>query len=247
MQKPTGFYILLGSVVLSLLFLVGSYVIPWKNITWGKLQLLPADTVTVAGEAKSQQRSQVARFTAGVNAVNDDKQVAINEVNRKVEAIIAAVKEFGIKAEDIKTQSLSVYQRQESYYEEGRQKARPGQWDVGNSIEITLRDVDRASALASVLTRSGATNIYGPNFSLEDTTEAQNALIDEAMKNARKKAELMAQAAGRKIRRVVSVAEGGVSAQPPVILRMEGGGGGAPVEPGTGTVYKTVTVVFELE
>ncbi|MFZ5845430.1 MAG: SIMPL domain-containing protein [Patescibacteria group bacterium] len=247
MQKPTGFYLLLSSFLVVIVLLAGSYFLPWKNITWGKLQLLPADTVTVIGEAKSQQRSQVARFTAGVSAVNDDKQAAINEVNRKVEAIIAAVKEFGIKSEDIKTQSLNVFQRQETYYEEGRQKSRPGQWDVGNSIEVTLRDVDRASALASVLTRSGATNIYGPNFSLEDTTEAQNALIDEAMKNARQKAELIAQAAGRKIRRVVSAAEGGVSAQPPVVLRMEGGGGGGGVEPGTGTVHKTVTVVFELE
>lgn len=247
MPKPTGFYLLLASILIAVFLLVGSYFMPWKNKTWGKLELLPAETVTVVGEAKSEQRSQIALFIAGVSAINDDKQTAINEVNRKVEAIIDAVKEFGVKSEDIKTQSLSVIQRQETYYEEGRQKSRPGQWEVGNSIEITLRDVDRASALASVLSRSGATNVYGPNFSLEDTTETQNALVDEAMKNARQKAELIAQAAGRKIRRVVSVTEGGAVTQLPPVMQRVGGGGGGPIEPGTGTVYKTVTVTFEFE
>lgn len=246
MHKDTGVAIIIASIVLGAVLLLGSYLIPWNSVSWGRLKLLSGESITVTGEAKTQQKSQVASFTAGVTSVGDDKTIVINEVNRKVQAIIDAAKAFGIKADDIKTQNLNVYQNEETYYEDGRQKIRPGQWRVNNNVEIKLRDVDRASQLTDVVSRAGATNMYGPNFGLDETDDAENGLIDEAMKDARKKALLMAKAANRKIKRVVNVVEG---FSQPSYIRMEGagGGGGGGFEPGTGTVSKTLTVTFELE
>src|SRR3989344_3187142 len=224
-----------------------SFVFPWSMVDWGSFALKPARTVTVVGEARSQKKSEIASFSAGVNAIGDDKEKAIAEVNGKVAAIIASVKEFGIKAEDIKTQNLNIYQNQETYYEEGRQKQRPGQWSVSNSIEMKLHDVDRASSLAELLGKSGANNVYGPNFSLdEDPTEA-DSLFSEALENAKEKAGNVAKASGKKLGNVLSITEGVSSNGPIPSCRMEGaGGGGAGLEPGSGTVSKSVTVVFEL-
>lgn len=224
-----------------------SLFIPWSTVDWGSFSLKPARTVTVVGEARSQKKSEVASFTAGVNAVGDDKEKAITEVNDKVAAIIASVKEFGIKSEDIKTQNLNIYQNQETYYEEGRQKQRPGQWSVSNSIEIKLRDVDRASSLADLLGKSGANNVYGPNFTLDDDPAAADALFSEAIDNAKSKADRVAKAAGKSLGKVLSITEGVSSSGPVPMYRMEGGGGGgAGLEPGSGTISKSVTVVFEL-
>lgn len=235
---------IISVVVLAFLIGVGAMFLP----SWGRFELKPTRTVTVVGEAKSQEKSQIAIFSAGVNAYNDDKTAAVNEVNKKVEAIIEAVKEFGVTTEDIKTQSLNIYQNQDQYYEDGRQKYRPGQWNVGNTVEIKLRNVDRAATLASVLTKSGATNVYGPNFTFDDTSEQSTALLDAAFKNAETKAAKVAQSTGRTLGKVVSVVEAGASQQP-VMFKMEGGGGGGggAVEPGSGTVSKSVTVTFELE
>ena len=246
-MKDTGVAIIIGAIVLAAFLLLGSFVIPWNSVSWGRIKLLPGESITVTGEAKTQQRSQVGTFSSGVSSVGDDKDTVMNEVNQKTQAIIDAAKAFGIKAEDIKTRDMNVYRGEENYYEDGRQKSRPGQWRVSNNIEVKLRDVDRASALTDVLSRAGATNIYGPNFTLDETDEAENALIDEAMKDAREKAGLMAKAANRKIKRVVNIVEG--YAPQPQYLRMEGGGGGGGggYEPGTGTVSKTLTVTFELE
>lgn len=247
MHKDTGVAIIIAAIVLGAVLLLGSFVIPWNSVSWGRIKLLPGESITVTGEAKSQQKSQVASFTAGVTSVGDDKTMVINEVNRKVQAIIDAAKAFGIKSDDIKTQNLNVYQNEETYYEDGRQKIRPGQWRVNNNVEIKLRDVDRAAQLTDVVSKAGATNMYGPNFGLDETGDAENGLIDEAMKDARKKAILMAKAANRKIKRVVNIVEGYVPQ--PNYFRMEGagGGGGGGFEPGTGTVSKTLTVTFELE
>lgn len=236
--------IVLGAVM-GIVFLAGLYFVPWRSVTWGKFKLSPGDTVTVTGEAKTKQRNQKATFSAGVNAVSDNKDTAVSEVNRKIGAIVEAVKAFGIKAEDIKTQNLNVYQGEETYYEDNRQKVRPGQWRVSNTVEITLSDVDRAGGLTDILTKSGATNIYGPNFTIDDTADVEGGLIEEAMKNAREKAMRVAAASGRKLGKMVSFSEG---YQPVPVYRMEGGGagGGGGYEPGTATVTKTVTLTFEL-
>lgn len=203
--------------------------------------------VTVTGEAKSQQKTQVATFNAGVSVTNDNKDTAVGEVNKKIQVVIDAVKGFGIKEEDIKTQNLSIYQMDETYYEEGSPKSRPGQWRVSNDVSIKLRDIERASSLVDLLTKSGATSVYGPSFALDDTQEAEADLVDQAIKNAREKAEAMAKASGRKLGKVVTVSEGASSPPGIFALSERGGGGGAPIEPGSQTVSKTVTVTFELK
>lgn len=239
--------IIIFAMVLGAVLLAGTFVIPWQFMRWGSVDLGQSPTVTVTGEGETKQRTQVATFNAGVSSINDNKDTAISEVNQKVSAIINAVKGFGVPAEDVQTQNLSVYQNEEQYYEEGRQKMRPGQWRVNNTVEIKLREVERASDLTSILTQSGATNVYGPNFTLDDTKSAQTELLSAAITNAREKAEKIAASSNRKLGKTISVVEG--SAVSPVTFFGDrgGAGGGGPVEPGTGTISKTVTMTFELK
>lgn len=197
------------------------------------------DSVTVTGEAKSEQKTQVATFNAGVMVISDNKESAVNEVNTKMEAIIASVKNFGVEAKDIKTQNLSIYQQEQP---------RTGEWRVSNDISIKLRDVDKATDLTSLLTASGATSVYGPSFTVDDTGQAESGLVEQAIKNAREKAEIMAAASGRKVGKVVKISEGySAPGLYPMAERSMAGGGGAPLEPGSQTVTKSVTVVFELK
>ncbi len=118
---------MLFAIVIGVVLLVSAcFFLPLSKIRWGKMELSPARTITVIGEAEGQQKSQIAQFTAGVNAVGDNKEELISEVNKKIEALISSVKKFGIAEKDIKTQNLSVYQGEETYYDsEGRQKSRP--------------------------------------------------------------------------------------------------------------------------
>lgn len=245
--KTNLFYIFFGAIISIIFFLSGLYLIPWQEINWGKIHLLPGKTITVLGEAETQEKNQIASFTAGVTVVNDNKDIAIEEVNQKIKTIIESVKSFGIKSEDIKTQNLSIYQGEETYYEEERQKRRSGQWTVSNSISIILRDIERASNLADLLSKTGATHVSGPNFSLDETQATEKSLLEKAINNAKEKGEAIAQASGRKLGKIINVSEG---YQTPSIFRSLEGmemGGGTPVEPGTSAIRKTVTVIFELE
>lgn len=243
---------ILASIILPIVFLVLVFVslmfLPLKNLKLGKITVNPAATITVIGEAKLQQRNQIASFTAGVTALSDKKEDAVNEVNSKIQTLIQSVKDFGIKEEDIQTQNISIYQREESYYEEGTSKSRVGQWNVSNSIQITLRDINKASELTNLLSASGANNVYGPNFSLENTKESEQELLGLALDDARRKAMTMAEKNNKAVGDVVSITEGSGNYSP-----YYGFGGGmeakavdAPTEVGSSTVYKSVTVIYEI-
>jgi uncharacterized protein YggE len=226
------------------------YFFPWKYITWGKIVMSPERMVTVTGFAESKEKNEIASFNAGVNSVKDVKDEAVKEVNGKINAITAAVKEFGVSTDDIQTQSMSVYQRQESYYDNGVQKSKPGQWDVNNTITITLRDVAKANGLADLLTKSGATNVYGPSFQLDTSKKAEDTLMADAIADARVKADAMAKASGTSLGVIISVSEGSSSnAIYPIYAKTEGmgGGGGTSLQSGSTSISKTVTVVWSLK
>lgn len=233
------------------ILLGGIYFIPWRNLNWGKLELMPASTITVTGEATGIEKNQLASFTAGVTASGADKESTINEVNQKVEALIAAIKNFGIKEEDIKTQNISVSEQREPIEIWGKTNGEY-KWHVNNSVVITLRDVERTSELASLLGESGATNIYGPNFRVDQDNLNEDGLMTQAIEDARAKAEKIATASNRKLGKVISVSESGTT--PTYKYALSAGGGIAmdeissvPVEPGTTKTYKSVLVIFELK
>lgn len=240
-QNPNTIFF--GVVVFAVLVLLASaYFFPWSNISWGRVVLAPPRLITVTGLASEQQENQVAQFSAGVSAVNNDKESAVEAVNEAMNTLVEDIKAFGIASGDIQTENLSVFQ------EETPQR-RPGPWRVNNSVTVILRDIDRAAELSDLLTKSGATNIFGPNFMLDPEARPEDALLGDAVNNAREKAEVLAQASGGKLGKIVSVSEGSAPGfVGPVLARLEAGGGGStPVEPGGSLISKQVSVTFELE
>ncbi|KKS94586.1 MAG: hypothetical protein UW68_C0029G0012 [Candidatus Collierbacteria bacterium GW2011_GWB1_44_6] len=236
-----------------LMILGAVYFFPWGDITWGRVILKNEAVVTVTGYAESEEKNQVAMFSAGVTSINDNKDTAVNEVNTKMTALIMVVKNFGIDEADIQTQQASVYQMQENLDPTliGRGGVKLGQWNASNTISITLRDVDKAGELTDILNQSGANNVYGPNFQLDTSKKAEDKLMGAAVADAKVKAEAMAAASGAKLGKVVSINESGTASPVyPLFARAEAKSMDlavpAPVEVGTTKISKTVTVVWSL-
>lgn len=233
---------IVGAVIVIFILL---FLLPLRNINWGKINIAQDQGITVTGEAETKLKNQIASFSAGVNVNKANKDEAVKEVNEKMNKLIDDVKAFGIKAEDIKTQGISISEGE-------RYETKQKEWYVGNSIEIILREVDKTSELTDLLSKSGANNVYGPNLRLDDGNTAEKALYDAAMKDAREKAELIVKSAGRKLGKVLSVMDSNsVNYGRPYLLSAKEGLGGAdmaaPIEAGATTVSKSITVVFEMK
>ncbi len=249
-MRSTAHGLLLSALILPLVFMAATYGLRELGVDWATVSLKPASTITVTGYGSEQQQNQVAEFSAGVTSLGNDRAAAVQEVNTKTQELVSAIKEFGIAEEDIKTQNLSVNQDENVVYEGDRQVSRPGQWRVNNTISIKLRDVERASELADLLSGSGATNVYGPNFMTDAQIANEDKLLKAAIEDAHEKALAMAAGAGKQLGETVAIVESG-SAVPYAMLNMArvegGGGGGASVLPGSSEVSKTVTVTYELK
>jgi len=232
----------------------------WLPINWGSLELAPTATVTVTGQADGQQINQIASFTASVMVSDADKEIATQTVNKQMEQLITQLKEFGIADKDLRTDQISVYEYKEPepeilLFQDSMPPSPPrdGQpmWQASNTIHVTLRDISKASELATLLTNSGATDVYGPNFTVDDTTDLDHQLLTEAMEDARTKAELLLAGTNQKIKKVISISETGDNSY--FALPMAGGGVmradssiDVPIEPGSQTIYKSIVVIFEI-
>lgn len=225
--------------------LIAVFLIPWRLVNWGKIETLPASTITVTGEAKSEEPTQIARFSVGVNAQGDTKESVTNEVNTKMADVIQKIKDFGIPDEDIRTQNISVYENQGLEIQTfPPQKTSP--WTANNSVSIVLRDITKASALSDLLNQTGANQVSGPSFSLDDTSAAEAQLLRDAIDDAKEKATKVAESSGRRLGKIITVTEGAGSSPVFALDSAVRSSAPTPVEPGTQTVSKSVTVIFEL-
>ena len=230
-------------VLFLFLFFAGVLLLPWKRVDWGKLRLSTERTITVSGVAKMQERNQIARFTVGAEETGSSKSAVVNEVNASMEEVIGLVKQFGVEEKDIKTQRVSVNE-----FTDWRDKIK--KWRASNSVEVILREVDRASELADLLNESVATQVYGPSLSVDDTSEAEAELLGRAVEKAREKAELLLEASGEELGEIVSINEGAstsIRSLPMMEIGGDESGLKAPVEVGSTEISKTVTVIFEIK
>ncbi len=243
----------LGTIVV---LVVTVTVLPISNINWGRISVLPAATITVTGTSQSDVANSEAMFGATVTITNADKATAVNAVNTKMTALISALKTFGIADKDIKTQTVNVYQMSSPgpqtliYPVPPQGTGGNGDWQAMNSITITLRDVSKASGLIDLLNNSGATNVYGPNFNTGKNVSSSDAdLLSKAVADAKSKAETIAKSGGQSIGKMINVVENGSGIYPVFAASAKDSLGSvpSPVQPGTSTLSKSVTVVFELK
>jgi uncharacterized protein YggE len=238
---------------ITVLVAIATY-LPIDKINWGRVSILPAATITVTGEAQSNVVNQKASFSATISVTNADKQTAVNKVNQEMTDLIKALKNFGIADADITTQQVSVYQMptvqpQTLIYPAPPVPASSGDWQASNTITINLNDVSKATDVSDILNKSGATNVYGPNLSAGNNTAQTDAdLLSEAVANARKKAESIAKSGNQTVGKMINVQENGGNYPMPLFATKDSSGGvGTPIQPGTTTLSKSVTVIFELK
>ncbi|MBW6441874.1 SIMPL domain-containing protein [Patescibacteria group bacterium] len=206
-------------------------------------------TITVTGTSKGDYANQVSTYYLTLEYHNKEKDKAVEELNEKSKEAVEKIKEFGIDSNDIKTQNMNVYQREEAYLDQGVTKYKSDEWYASYSIEVTLRDLSRSIELTGLLTTIESASMWGPNLRIDDSETDSDELLISAMEDARQKAERMAKSMGGRVGKVLKIDEGMTSGDYYGLMRTDvglGSGEGAPIEPGTSSVSKSVTVTFEL-
>jgi uncharacterized protein YggE len=201
--------------------------------------------ITVTGTGKVKMKPEVVRFTAGVQKFSENIDDALAQEKTATTAIVTVLKESGVKEEDIKTAYFSVWPQTSDYYENNLRRTKISGYQVSNTVEVKLGDINRISEILRKVIGAGANNVSGLSFGADNPTEQEFQAREKAIQDARQKAEKMARIAGKRLGPVVSITES-YSPSPAYKLEGAGGGGGPTIESGGLEVTQTVTVVFSL-
>lgn len=161
-------------------------------------------TLSATGEVK--QKPDIARIRVSVRNRAPTPEEALDENSRRMEKVLAAIRQLGLAEKDIQTEGVSVTQNWKQKKGEGT--AEPDGYDASNQISVTVRKLDQLGAIYTGITRSGADNIWGPGFAVENQSPAFDQARALAAKNAHDEAERVAKNFGLRVRRVLSVYQG---------------------------------------
>lgn len=210
----------------------------------------PMTTLTISAEARMQAQPDLATISAGVVAQAPTAQAAMRETAEKMRAMLAALRKAGVDDKDMQTAGVSL--NPQYRYGENQPPVLVG-YQASNTVTVRLRALDRVGATLDALVGQGANQINGPTFSLAEPEAVLDKARVEAVRRARARADLYAQALGLKVVRILTVQEGGGMVPPPpmpvmarAMVLAESGGQANQVVPGELDFSATVVLTVEL-
>ena len=195
-------------------------------------------------------KPDIVDIGAGVTSQASTAVEAMRINAREMNAVIDRIKALGIKDKDIQTTGINLSAQYDYDQSTSRQVFRG--YQASNRVNVTLREVPRAGEVLDALVAAGATDINGPNFSLDDDTGARAQARKAAFEKARAQAEEYARWSGFSGVRLLEINES-VAAGPPMPYAqsaerkmMDVNAAPTPVEPGLVGTMVSLTVKFEM-
>ena len=123
-------------------------------------------------------------------------------------------------------------------------------YEVRDTIEIKIRDLSKADDVLEGVVTSGANEVGGLQFGIDDETAVKAATRKAAIEDAKKKAKILAHDLGIRLKRIVSFSESGDGV--PIYPQIFRGAASADsvsaapqVAPGEQEVRSQVTITYE--
>jgi uncharacterized protein len=202
----------------------------------------PREGITVTGVGRVETTPNEALFSLGVSTSGATARAALAANSEAMRKVLAALAAAGIDEKDIKTETVSVGPN----YDEG---VGSSGYTARNSVSVRIRDLSKAGTVLDAASRAGANEVYGPTLTRGNREQIEAKALEDAVANARKRAEALADAAGIRIGRVTAIVEGSTGGPQPWLLERAAADTAAatPIKPGTEEVQASVTVTFAIE
>lgn len=201
-------------------------------------------SISVTGEATISVAPDLAQIDGGVT--NDAKTAReASETNSKAMGVVLlALKSVGIPEKDFQTSQLSL-QPQYALNKSGPSPVTG--FRASNRVTVTVRDVAKVGSVIDTLVTNGANDIGGISFIVAQASKLLDDARPKAIADARRKAEIYAQAAGVTLGAPLSISEES-SSGPMTFRKMSAGlASPAPVAPGEETLRISISMSYEIK
>ena len=191
------------------------------------------DIVTVGAGVSTQARTAVEAMRANA---------------QQMTSVIDRIKALGIPERDIQTTGISLGAMYDYNQQTQRQVFRG--YQASNRVSVRLRDIQRTGEVLDAFVAAGATDLSGPDWSIDDDTAARAQARRQAMETARAQALEYARGAGYSDIRLLEISETIAPQRPMPMMRMAqaeaASDASTPVQPGMVEAGVTVRITYEM-
>jgi uncharacterized protein len=207
-------------------------------------QTAPPAMISVTGEATISAAPDLARVDGGVTSEAKTAREASDTNNAAMGKVLLALKAGGIAEEDFQTSRLSL-QPQNAPNRSGPSAI--VSYRASNRVTVRIRDVTKVANVIDTLVAAGANDIGGIDFIVSGASKLLDQAREQAMDDARRKAEIYAKAAGVTLGAPLSISEGGGSPMPMFRTKAMAAAATTPVAQGEETLQVMVNVSWAIK
>jgi uncharacterized protein YggE len=204
--------------------------------------------VTVSGDSIVQAQPDTAILTLSVVTQARRALDAQQENANRSDAVVKALKATAGSGAEVKTSGYSL--QPQRIYKEGQPPTITG-YEARNTVTVTLSDLTKVGQLIDAASQVGANDISGIAFTLRQDRPARNEALRQATREAVDKAQVIANALGGKVVRIIEVQEEGTVRPLPVYETMDkyrtASAAATPIEVGTLDITSRVQLIAEVE
>ncbi len=203
--------------------------------------------ITIEGAGKVTGVPDIASISMGIESKGDAVAVAQQANTDGVNELINRIVALGIAKDDLQTANYSVYQN--TTYDPDTGISTPAGWTVSQQLTVKVRDTAKISTVLDTAGKNGATNISGPNFTVDDPSALKAQAREKALADATEKAAALAKTLGLRLEEVIGYSEYVDNGPVPYFsnVMMDKSVGAAPeILAGTNDVSLNVSVTYRL-
>lgn len=218
-KKYISIAFIIGCLSLSVFFVASAFHLD-TNDTTGQ------SVITVEGDGEYFAVPDTASFSFTVEKDAVTQKEAKNTGAEIMNKILASLKkDYGMTDKDLKTTNLAInpkysYPTPPCYgtvcpmmYPQNNNPKIIG-YTFTQSVTVKVRNIDKVGDVSSKLAELGATNVYGPDFTLANENTVKDSARADAIKNAKEKANILAKDLGVHLGKITNFSEsnnGGMS------------------------------------
>jgi uncharacterized protein YggE len=204
--------------------------------------------ISVSGTGKVTMMPDEATVQASTVTTSDKASEAVSANNATYDRVVAALDKAGVPSRAIELGSYNVDYNPKP---KGPLPENPPPYvhygyTVTRSFSVTVHDVANVGKVVDAISGASDTSIGGVTFGLSDDSTARSRAVQQAVNDARAKAEALARAAGLRITGIRSISMGGaVPIQPMMRLSAQAAAEPTILQPSAVTVSETVSIQYQ--
>lgn len=238
----------LTATVFSLIFIIASTSVAQQSATKTADDSRHVTRILVSGDSLVQAQPDTAILTIAVVTQSKQALEAQQQNANRTDAMVRALKAT-LSSADIKTGGYSL--QPQRIYKEGQPPTISG-YEARNTVTVTLGDLTKVGSAIDAASQAGANEVGGISFVLRQDRPARDKALSEATREAMSKAQVVAQALGGRISRVVEVQEDGFQRPQPIYQAQEfsmqrSQAIATPIEVGSLDIRSRVQLIAEIE